>query len=268
MAMRALTPCSLLVILGLCPVSSARGWQTQQDQLLSAARVYADRYMASLPSFICTQTVDQFESDKKARHWHKGDSLTEQLVWDQGREQRTLQLVNNRPLSQGAAWRSPLTSEGEFGNLLDSVLGDSSKAVFSWRGWDKVGARRVAVFAYHIGQQDSSVRLTFGSWDAVVPVEGLVFADADNGTVWRITNDTNEIPSELKTKSISRTVEYNEVAIGDNRYILPVHAVVLLNTGNSSIKNELWFDSYRKFSADSRISFSPADGTKSEPTKR
>src|ERR1700685_1784578 len=130
MTTRSLSCLGLLFTLAVCPAFSAPGPQNStqqtpltQEQLLAAARGYADRYIDNLPSFICTQTVEQFEADRKARHWHKGDRLTSQLVWDQGREQRTLQLVNERPVSQRTSWRSPLVSEGEFGNLLDSVLG-------------------------------------------------------------------------------------------------------------------------------------------------
>jgi hypothetical protein len=252
--------CTWLSALGLCAVLSTFAFENppgSHDQILSAARAYANRYISNLPSFICTQTVEQFESDKKARRWRKGDSLTSQLVWDQGREQRTLRLVNNQPLTDKSAWRSPLVSEGEFGNLLDSILGESSKAVFSWQGWDTMGEKHVAVFTYRVSQQDSSMRLTLGSWDAVVPFQGLVFTDADTGTVWRITNETKEIPPELETKSISRSVDYSDVVIGDTRFILPVHAEVVLDTGKGNIKNVLRFDSYRKFTAESHLSFSP-----------
>jgi hypothetical protein len=259
--------------MGLCPVSTAPARQNpalSQDEILSAARTYASRYIANLPSFVCTQTVDQFEADKKKRHWRKGDSLTSLLVWDQGHEQRTLRLVNDHPVSERTVWRSPLVSEGEFGNLLDSVLGPSSKAALSWRGWENVTDKHVAVFAYRVGQQDSAMRLSLGSWDAVVPFEGLIYADPDDGTIWRITNNANDIPSELKTKSVSRAVDYGDVPIGDAHYVLPIHAVVVLDTGNGSIRNDLRFESYRKFSADSRISFT-ADAVKAsatEPSKR
>jgi hypothetical protein len=259
MTMRAVRWSSILVLAGLCPVSTAPAQQDPaptQEEILSAARVYASGYIANLPSFVCTQTVDQFEGDRKARRWRKGDSLTSQLIWDQGRERRTLKLVNNRPVSENTSWPSPLVSEGEFGNLLDNVLREASKATFSLRGWEKVGNRRVAVFAYRVDQQNSSMRLTFGSWDALIPFEGLLYTEPDSGTVWRITSNVNRIPTELKTKSISRAVDYGQVSIGDSQYVLPVHATVVLDTGNGHLRNELQFDSYRKFSAESRISFS------------
>jgi len=242
-----------------------------QDALLTAAREYAIRYMTKLPSFICLQTTEQFEAGKKPKHWRKGDSLISQLIWDQGREQRTLQLVNNRPAAQHSLWRSPLVSEGEFGNLLDSVLGNTSQATFSWKGWDALGTRQVAVFEYQVDQQHSSLRLSLGAAESLVAFHGLIYTDPASGTVWRITNEAEDFPSELRTKSISRSVDYDEVTIGANRYVLPVHATVLLNTGETNLRNELRFEKYRKFEADSHVSFSPADVSSalpSEPIKR
>lgn len=260
-SIRRLSCCGLLLALGVC-AGSAQQTPLTQEQLLAAARNYADQYIDRLPSFICTQTVEQFEANRKAKHWRKGDSLTAQLVWDQGRERRTLQMVNNRALSERTLWRSPLVSEGEFGNLLDSVLGSPSHAVFSWHGWENVGEKRVGVFEYHVDQQHSSLRLTLGSVQTVVAFQGLVYTDETSGTVWRITNNASEIPSELRTKSISRAVDYSEVAIGDMHYVLPVHATILLDTGTGNIRNELHFEQYRKFSADSHISFAAEDAGK------
>jgi hypothetical protein len=234
-----------------------------QEHLLLAARQYASRYMAGLPSFVCTQIVHQFEAGRKPKHWHKGDSLTSQLIWDQGREQRTLELVNNRPVSKHPSWRSPLVSEGEFGNLLDSVLGSSSGATFSWRGWGMIGGKRVGVFEYQVDLRHSSLRLSLGSVQTVIAFHGAVYAEESSGTVWRITNYADGFPAELETKSVARSVDYGEVVIGTGRYVLPVRATVLLDTGRSNIKNELRFDAYRKFDAGSTISYASEDIDKS-----
>ena len=251
--------CGLFVALGLCPVwavAFGQGPGPAQDKLLASARQYAGQYLASLPSFICTQTTDQFEGGKKAKKWRKGDSLTSLLVWDQGHEERTLQLVNARPVSELPVYRAPLVSEGEFGNLLDSVLGSTSPAQFSWHGWDVVNDKRVGVFDYQVDQQSSQLRLSFGGVNAVIAFHGAVYIDPDSGSVWRITNEADGFPSELQTKSLSRLVDYSDVMIGPKRFVLPVHAVVLLDTGHERIKNELRFENYRKFSADSHVTFS------------
>jgi hypothetical protein len=269
--MRPITSCGLLLTLGLYPALPAVASQAPaaeaaptQDQLLSAARHYATQYIASLPSFVCTQTTEQFEAGKKAKHWRKGDRLTSQLVWDQGREQRTLQLINDRPATPKALWRAPLVSEGEFGNLLDSILGTSSTASFEWQGWDSIGDKRLGVIEYQVDKEHSPWQFGLGVVQSPIAFHGLVYADSA-GKVWRITNDAADFPPELKTKSLSRAVDYGEVVIGAKRYVLPVHASILLDTGYGHIKNEVHFDAYRKFGVDSHISFSSGDLSKSSP---
>lgn len=266
--------CSLALLLELSPAFGAPGCQStpaadavSQDQLLSTARQYASRYMASLPSFVCTQITDQFEAGKKAKYWHKGDRLTEQLVWDQGREQRTLQLVNNRPVSQQSFWRSPLVSQGEFGNLLDSVLGTSSPASFAWRGRETVQDKRVGVFEYQVDHEHSPLRLNLGSIQAAIAFHGLIYLDETSGAIWRITDEAADLPPQLQTKSVWRSVDYGELFIGADRYVLPVRATVLLDTGQSKLKNELRFEGYRKFGADSHITFASDDTAKPQIQK-
>ncbi len=255
------------LVLGLSPVFSVplcQGSSDQstlsQEQMLAAARRYAGAYMANLPSFLCTQINQQFEGDKKGKHWRKGDRLTSQLIWDQGREQRTLQSVNDRPLSNRKVWRAPLTSEGELGNLMDSILGKSSSATFNWRGHATLDGKQVGVFEYEVDQQHSSLRLTLGGVEAVIAFHGLIYVDETGVAIWRITNEADRFPAELRTKSISRSVDYAPILIGATQYVLPVQAIVVLDTGKGNIKNELRFDKYRKFSADSRISFAFESG--------
>lgn len=268
--MRSIASYGLPLALGVCAALAGPACQlatttpSTEDQLLLAARQYANHYIASLPSFMCMQTTEQFEAGKRAKHWRKGDRLTSQLIWDQGREQRTLKLINNRPASSQSLWRAPLVSEGEFGNLLDSILGSSSTASVQWHGWETIGEKRLGVIEYDVDRQHSPWQFGLGAEQSQIAFHGLVYAD-NTGTVWRITNDAADFPAALKTKSISRSVDYGEVLIGSNHYVLPVHATILLDTGTGQIKNELHFDAYRKFGVDSHISFSSDDVSKNEP---
>lgn len=238
----------------------------EQQKLLSSMRHYAERYVSNLPNFLCIQVTEQFHAGKSTAHWHRGDTLTAKLVFNQGREERSLELVNDRPVkSGGRQWRTPLTTEGEFGMLLDSILGPASAATFSWRGWDTVRGRRVAVFDYSIDQEHSTLSLSLSDLaHAVVPYRGTLYADPANGAIWRITNIVTDIPPSVETKSISTAIEYEETSIGSATYLLPAKASIMLFTGSSNIRNEIEFKNYRKFEADSTITFksdAPDGGT-------
>ena len=125
--------------------------QADQERVLLAMRNYAEEYGAKLPNFICEQITSQFEAGRKPTHWHKGDILTAKLVFTGGKEQRTLELVNNKPPQLGGRrWRTPLTTEGEFGILLGNIFDPVTEAKFSWDGWDNFRGHRVAKFNYSV----------------------------------------------------------------------------------------------------------------------
>ena len=232
---------------------------TRQKEILSAVRQYAERYVQNLPDFICEQVTRQFEAGKKPKHWHRGDTLGSKLVYIDGREQRTLQFVNNRPIgSHPGYWRRPLVTEGEFGMLMERVFGSITDADFSWAGWQPVGGKWLVVFDYSIDKQHSTLSLTLGDLaKAVVPYHGSIYADPATGAIWRITSNPSDIPPQLQTRSISTTIDYADVVIGGQTYVLPDQAVVTLVTPSNHIRNEISFTNYRKFEAESRITYTP-----------
>ncbi len=247
--------------LSVCAIAQETGQPSaaEQEKLLATMREYAEQYISNLPNFLCSQVTEQFQSGRKADRWRRGDTLTSRLVFNHGRENRTLELVNGQPTrGRVRPWRIPLTTEGEFGILLGQVLGRDGGAQFSWRSWDTIGSRRVAVFDYQVDAEHSTLRLILSDLShAIIPYRGSIYGDPKTGAVWRITNSSNEIPAELKTKSISTTIYYDEVQIGEASYLLPARATVLVDTGSRNLRNEIRFENYRKFEADSTITYGP-----------
>ena len=257
----------LLLVLcgGLSPAARAQSAASQeppsgaeQDKLLDAMRAYGERYVSRLPNFLCVQVTRQFEAGRKSKHWSKGDTLTSKLSFSQGKEHRTLELVNGKQIKPGRKkWRTPLTTESEFGTLLGQVLGDSGTA-FTWNRWDTLRGRRVAVFDYIVDKQHSTLSLSLSDLvKAVIPYHGSVYTDPVNGTVWRISDTATEIPPALQTRGLSTTIDYKETQIGGAEYLLPLQATVSLLLDRKKIRNEIGFQDYRKFEADSEITFGP-----------
>ncbi|MCU1273928.1 MAG: hypothetical protein JWO48_1359 [Bryobacterales bacterium] len=233
----------------------------EQDRLLTLMHEYAAQYVSSLPNFLCVQETRQLEAGKKSNRWHKGDTLTSTLAFNKGRELRTLDLVNGKPIEAGSRrWRTPLVTEGEFGILLSRVLGPKSEAFFTWNRWETVRGRRLAVFDFSVDKQHSTLTLNLSDLvKAIVPYHGSVYADPPTGAVWRITDTASDIPAALLTREISTTIDYDEVSIGTNKFLLPVEAIVSLLLENKKVRNEMEFRNYKKFEADSSITFGPAE---------
>jgi hypothetical protein len=231
----------------------------EQQKLLEQAGRYAENYVANLPNFICQQVTSQFEAGRKPEHWRKLDKLGAKLVFSDGEEKRTLETINDKPLASGRVPRQPLQTEGEFGVLLGNVFGVKTDATFMWNGWQTLRGKRVAVFDYIVDNQHSTLRLGLSDFvKAVVPYRGSVYADAETGAVWRITSVPFDIPREIQTRSIATVIDYDSVSIAGQPHVLPVEASVTLDTGSHNVLNRIEFREYRKFEAESRITFAPS----------
>jgi hypothetical protein len=259
--------------LALFACFAARGAQDvppdaeEQARILQAMRLYADQYIANLPNFTCEQVTRQFEAGRKPNRWRTGDVLTSKLLFNAGHEERNLELVNEKPIRAGIRhWHTALQTEGEFGILLDRVFSSTSQASFGWKGWDVVRGQRVAVFTFVIDAEHSTMTLQLSDLaKATVAYHGTVYGDPDNGAIWRITDGATELPRELRTQSIATDIDYDEVPIGEKRYLLPVQAIIWMTTDTNHVRNELEFRNYRKFETDSVIRFASAGEPASPP---
>ena len=91
-----------------------------------------------------------------------------------------------------------------------------------------------------------------------MPYHGSVFVDPPTGEVWRISNEANEIPEDLETRSIATVISYQPVTIGTANYLMPSQATMLMGAKSNSIRNELSFQGFQKFEAGSTITFGEA----------
>ncbi len=238
-----------------------------QDQILDAMHRYAAQYVSNLPNFLCVQVTRQLDAGKKSNRWHNGDTLISKLSFNQGREERTLDSVNGKPVEPATARRrAPLSTEGEFGILLSRVLGPDSEAWFTWSRWETLRGKRLAVFDFTVDKQHSTLSLSLSDLaKATVPYRGSIYADPATGAVWRISDTAFDIPPRLLTREISRTIDYDEISIGDRKYLLPVQATVSALLETRRIRNEMEFKNYRKFEADSAVTFGPEAAPASKP---
>jgi hypothetical protein len=116
--------------------------------------------------------------------------------------------------------------------------------------------RRVAVFNFDVAKEHSTLRLSLSDLaHATVPYRGSVFADPRTGAVLRITSGAYDIPAAVATRSIATTIDYDPVSIAGRDYLLPVGASVLLDTGSHHVWNRMEFRGYRKFEAESTVTF-------------
>ena len=122
--------------------------------------------------------------------------------------------------------------------------------------------KKTAVFDYFVGPSQTQFTV---SWADVMdhvtesvkaPIRGLVYADPETGVISRLTIQAMGLPASFRIKESRTVIDYDAVNIGGRSYTLPVKASVFVQSDPQKNLNEITFTNYRKFEAESVLSFS------------
>jgi hypothetical protein len=227
------------------------------DDIINAARDAADRLTEGLPNFLVQQITTRYYTTTFPAQWRTLDVVTAEVASVGGKEEYRSIMVNGkpstRPIEKTGAW-----STGEFQTTLDSLLNPYTQASFRQGKEDLLEGRPAYTYNFRVLQENSN-------WDIIAP-DGSKATPSYSGTIWidkethnamRIEEQSGPLPSGFAFDKAEDVVEYGFVRIDGKTYPLPVHSEVLTCQRGSSActKNEIDFRNYRKFTADSSITF-------------
>jgi hypothetical protein len=89
---------------------------------------------------------------------------------------------------------------------------------------------------------------------------GSLWIDKETSRVLRIELSAHSMPKAFPLDTVESAVDYDFVPIGDARFLLPVHSEALSCERGTAIcsRNVIDFRNYRKFSADTSVTFDTA----------
>jgi hypothetical protein len=228
-----------------------------EDSVIESTKDAAGNLIDNLPNFIVQQNTTRYYSTTFPAQWRTLDVVSADVVCVDGKEDYRNITVNgkpsNRPVEKSGAW-----STGEFVTVLEDILSPYTQAAFRKSGDENLDGRPTYTYTFRVQQENSN-------WDIIAP-DGRKAAPAYTGTVWidketfnilRIEEQTGPMPSDFPFDKAESVVEYKFVRIDGKSYALPVHSEVLTCQRGSSActKNEINFQNYKKFAADSTITF-------------
>lgn len=233
----------------------------QQDMLGRITR-NALASQDQLPDFICTQRTRRSEDRKgKGKKFKLRDTLEVEFTYIGGQPNWKLVTYDGRPTQRDyKQFRSGFVSDAilQFFSLPDSVFGEKVHTQFAWNRWDMLDRRRVQVFSFIVPAVSSQLALTTDFGAAVVGFHGLMYADAATETMVRL-----EVQLDLPRRSAARDgsidVDYGSVEIAGREFLLPVKAVAQMRTPDGLVRNETEVVRYRKYTADSSVTFGAPD---------
>jgi hypothetical protein len=244
----------------------------KQQQILDLFREYALNYTKSMPNFICLEVMDRFVYVPRVDREMKIDRLEAQLSYTDGQEHYHMLAQNGKEtFSDMDKIQGGSVSSGEFASMMSEIFEPHSEAEFEWDHWGTLRDQRVAVFRYHIDSGHSVFTIRFDNTQRIVTAyKGLIYGDPVTGIITRITFEAVDIPAGFPVRTATDVLDYGEVQISGNPFILPLKADLKMSAqvsrGEQKDHNEIAFKLYRKFGADSTISFGDLKDAEGTPT--
>ncbi len=169
-------------------------------------------------------------------------------------------------------------SRGEWATLLSEIFQPSTNTDFHWMRWGTLRGHLTHVYQYSVEQQYSQETIGYGGESAgdqqkiVAGFHGLLYIQKGTNVVLRVTV-VPDIPPSFPVQDVDQIVDYDYQDIGSEKFLLPFHSQVKMRDGHIASLNEIDWRQYRKYSADTSITFDTTDDkpvsddkTKEQPT--
>jgi hypothetical protein len=226
--------------------------------LIEQARYYALDFGNELPNFVVNQVVTRYLEHSASRNWQLQDKLEIELTYqtDKG-EQFKVVTIDGKPTTTTYDSLGGSTSTGEFGSILMALFLPRSNAEFKEVKHDNLNGRDTVVYEFRVKRTDSTSRITDknSGKSVIAGYSGSIWIDTETKRVLRIEESNDEIPAGFPITLSENAVDYDWVTIAGERFLLPVHAELLLGRDADRIytKNTIEFRKYHKFEGDVKI---------------
>ena len=237
----------------------------EQQKLMEALREYALNYDKTLPDFLCTQVTRRFYDPSGLEYWVSADTITAKLSYFQHKEEKKVLFVNNQYKDIDWEKLGGASSTGEFGDMLREIFERDTQATFQWERWGTLRGKRNHVIRYNVQQANSKWAIVYEKSMTIRPAYmGLIFADAGTGLITRVTLEALDLPASFPVQVARNQLDYDYAEISGSTYLLPLRAEVRMREGRLLIRNDIEFRNYRKFGADTSITFDTPEPLGSE----
>ncbi|WP_031501006.1 hypothetical protein [Bryobacter aggregatus] len=228
----------------------------EQKKLIESLREYALNYDKQLPDFLCTQVTRRFYDPNGLEYWVAADTITAKLSYFQHKEEKKVLFLNNQYKDIDWDKIGGASSTGEFGSMLREIFEPATEAQFSWERWATLRGRRNHVIRYNVSQAHSQWGISYEKTMTIRPAyTGLIFADAANGLISRVTMEAIDIPSSFPIQVAKNLLDYDYTEISGVTFLLPLRAEMRMREGRLMMRNDIEFRNYRKFGSDTSITF-------------
>jgi hypothetical protein len=231
------------------------------DPIIDQARDAAFSFSETLPNYVVKQLTNRYATNSSGRgrtSWQPLDVVTSDLIYEDGKERYTNVMVNGKPtkyIEQSGSW-----SEGEFASMLQAILSPNTNADFRNQKQVTILNRPSYRYDYTVEQSRSTWTLHADGQTVSPSYTGSIWIDKATYRVLRIEIAARNLPRDFPLDTAESSIDYDFVMIGEQKVLLPAQADALSCSRGTPdcTKNHTEFHNYRKFSADTNITFEGA----------
>jgi hypothetical protein len=277
------------------PATAAPDFAAQR-RMMALTVDYASKTIHQLPNFSATRVTTSFQDRPWKSERAQAEHVRDQPLQPFGAQSAAVVYRNGDEVVQSSASQSGaslqgLTTTGEFGPILLTMLLDAARSKLAWSHWERGPAGPVAVFrsavpeakshyqvAYCCIQKPNGDHIYFRQFSGY---QGEIAVDPANGTILRLVLKADLKPSDPIVQA-NILVEYGPVEIGGKTYICPVRSVALslqleLDTLSGpgapaapgpmqTLLNDVVFERYHLFRAEARMLAGTNDDAARDPS--
>lgn len=228
------------------------------DSIIEKAREAAANYTASLPNYFCQQMTARYQSDHPKTGWDALDVVTADVTYENGRESYKNIKIGSKAVNKSMEDIGGTRSTGEFSTILLDLLDPATDANFRKSGTDTLAGRSAWVYKYEVPRERSHWRVEAPSQLYYPAHLGTIWIDKETSRVLRIEQGSGLMPKLFPFDTVETMTDYAFIPLAaGQKFLLPADAEVLSCLRGTSIcsRNRLEFRNYRKFGADSSITF-------------
>jgi hypothetical protein len=252
-----ISPSTTAVATRVADASAAGSVTIQEDPIVVKAREAAAEFSGSLPNFFCRQLTTRYESDRPKNGWQALDTISADVAYEDGHESYTNVKVGSKAQKSmedvGGNW-----STGEFASLLDDLFHPATAATFRKTGQDTIAGRGATTFTFEVARERSHWRVSVGGQLYYPAFRGTIWVDRETSRVLRIEMESRNMPLLFPLSKTEEAVDYEFVRLATAQpFLLPANSEVLSCDQGSPhcTRNRIEFRNYRKFGAESGITF-------------
>ena len=231
--------------------------------MIAKAREAAEIFSETLPNYEVKRVTTRYQTEAargRQTSWRAVDTITADVSSKAGKDTYSNLTVNGKRSAE-APEKTGAWSSGEFSSTLLDVLSTATDAEFRNRRTTTIVNRSAIRFDFSVAQENSHWHINTQSQSYQPAYTGVIWIDQENFRVLRIEMSAREIPKGFPLDTVESTVDYDYVRLSEEKFLLPVHAESLSCSRGTSdcLKNTTDFRNYRKYGADTNITFDQPD---------